>query len=291
MGGQVPPQRVNKEGPEHLVAAEEYLVGQPADRRVREQQEQAHDTPQLEGRTPSRNTFTAIQDIISSHIEDWENRQGNDQFDGLRPASPQQSEPAGDASPQATIQLGPDIETPEGNLVSTPPRSPLQTIPFEQPALESGTHAESPSPTLRPDDPVSAPAPLQRQPVISNKVCINMKIKRQGDWRDMQPLMVDPSNPSDVERMMQRYIRQGIRPLNTRLGMLSAQHGFASITGDETNMILFLPDGELVLEGETIDSATRFHAEAVIQSAAGRKRAAEEDISRPYHPRKMRQWD
>jgi hypothetical protein len=121
-----------------------------------------------------------------------------------------------------------------------------------------------------------------------------MKIKRQGDWRDIRLLMVDPSNPSDVERierMMQRYIRRGIRPLNTRLGMLSAQHGFASITADETNMILFLPDGELVLEGETIDSARRFHTEAVIQSAAGRKRAAEEDISLSSQPRKMRQWD
>lgn len=118
-----------------------------------------------------------------------------------------------------------------------------------------------------------------------------MKIKRLGIWRDMQPLKVDPFNPSDVERMMQRYIRQGMRPLNTRLGMLPAHHAFASVTGDGTNTILFLPDGELVLEGETLDAASRFHAEAVTAPVAGQKRLAEEDISQSYHARKMRQWD
>ena len=90
--------------------------------------------------------------------------------------------------------------------------------------------------------------------------------------------------------MMQRSASAN-RPLNTHLGMLLPDDGFASITADKTNMILFLPDGELVLEGETIESARKFHAKAVIQSAAGRKRAAEEDISRSYHPRKARQLD
>jgi hypothetical protein len=117
-----------------------------------------------------------------------------------------------------------------------------------------------------------------------------MKIKRQGAWRDMHPIMVDPSNPSDLERMVQRYILQGLRPFNTRLGMLNARDCFASITGDGTNIILFIPDGELVIDGETLETAAFFYSNAVAQIQARRKRAAEEDISQAYHPRKMRQW-
>ena len=70
--------------------------------------------------------------------------------------------------------------------------------------------------------------------------------------------------------------------------MLPAGDCFESIMGDGTRMILFLPDDELILDDETLEEASKFHAEAVTQPAAGRKRAAEEDISRPYHDRKMR---
>ena len=68
----------------------------------------------VEEAPPSRNTFTAIQDILSSHIEDSGKHQGNDQVKKsvTFPASPQQqSESVGDAYPQATIQLGQDIDT------------------------------------------------------------------------------------------------------------------------------------------------------------------------------------
>jgi hypothetical protein len=60
--------------------------------------------------TSNRNTFTAIQDLISSQKENWENRPGNDQLDGVHPASPQQQ--SGNTNPQATIQLASDRETP-----------------------------------------------------------------------------------------------------------------------------------------------------------------------------------
>ena len=107
----------------------------------------------------------------------------------------------------------------------------------------------------------------------------------------MLPLIVDPSNLSDLERLLQRYIRQEMRPLSTKLNMLPAGDCFDSIMGDGTRMVLFLPNDELILDDETLEAALKFHAEAVTQPAAGRKRAAEEDISRPHHARKMRHWD
>ena len=106
----------------------------------------------------------------------------------------------------------------------------------------------------------------------------------------MQPLMVDPCNTSILKRAIDRYLQEGIRPLNIRLGILPSRHCFASIIGDGTNTVLLLPDGELIREGKTIEDASRFHAEAPAQSVAGYKRPAEEDISRLNHAPKMRQW-
>jgi hypothetical protein len=56
-------------------------------------------------------------------------------------------------------------------------------------------------------------------------------------------------------------------------------------------MILFLPDGEIVLDDETLDNAARFHADAVAVATLERKGAAEDDLSRIHHARKMRHWD
>ena len=56
-------------------------------------------------------------------------------------------------------------------------------------------------------------------------------------------------------------------------------------------MILFLPDDELVFDDGTRDAALKFHAEAATQPAAGRKRAAEEDISHSHHTWTMRHGD
>ena len=99
-----------------------------------------------------------------------------------------------------------------------------------------------------------------------------MKTKQQGAWRDMLPPMVDPSNPCDLERLLQRYIRQEMRPLSTKLNMLPAGDCFDSIMADGTRMVLFLPDDGLILDDETLDEASKFHAEAVTQPVALDKR-------------------
>ena len=240
--------------------------------------------------TADRNTFTRIQDNLSSWIQEWEPRQLDDQpasspSDSLQ----QQPGPAEEANPQANDQWESDTEAAERESVSTP-RSPPQDTSSHQPVRESGTRTESTYSDLTPQQPVFEPTPPQRQTITSNKVCIKMKIKHQGAWRDMQPLMVDPSNTSVLERAIDRYLRDGIRPLNTQLGILPSRHCFASITGDGTNTVLLLPDRELILEGEMVEDASRFHAEATAQPVAGHKRPAEEDISQLNHARKMRPW-
>jgi hypothetical protein len=241
--------------------------------------------------TADRNTFTRIQDNLSSLIQEWESRQVDDQLASSPSDSPQQPPgPAEDPNPHANDQWGSGVDAAERESVSTL-RSPPQATSSEQPVLESGTRSESTHLDLTPQQPVFEPTPPQRQAIRSNKVCIKMKIKHQGTWRDMQPLMVDPRNTSVLERAIDRYLREWIRPLNTHLGILPSRHCFASLTGDGTNTVLLLPDGELILEGETVEDASRFHAEATAQPMAGHKRPAEEDISRFNHARKMRQWN
>jgi hypothetical protein len=75
------------------------------------------------------------------------------------------------------------------------------------------------------------------------------------------------------------------------LGKLPTRHCFALITGDRTNTILFLPDVELVLDGETLDTASQFHADALALAIVEHKRVAEDDLSRAHHARKMRHWE
>jgi hypothetical protein len=102
--------------------------------------------------------------------------------------------------------------------------------------------------------------------------------------------MVDPSNPSDAEGVMRDYIHKRIRPFNTSLRIIGGKDCFKSVIGDRTNMILLIPDGELDINGETLDTASKFRADGLAQAEPGRKRTASDNISRFYHPRKIRRW-
>jgi hypothetical protein len=39
-----------------------------------------------------------------------------------------------------------------------------------------------------------------------NRVHINFKVKERGIWRDIPPLIVDSSDPSEVERVAEKYM-------------------------------------------------------------------------------------
>jgi hypothetical protein len=102
--------------------------------------------------------------------------------------------------------------------------------------------------------------------------------------------MVDPSNPSDAEGVMRDYIRKRIRPFNTSMRMIGGKDCFKSVIGDGTNTILLIPDRELDINGETLDAASKFRNDALARAEPGRKRTASDNISRFYHPRKIRRW-
>lgn len=248
-------------------------------------QERGQNTQELQ-RAPDRNTFQGIQNLLSSYIHNLENGQVSDEAKRLDSALPDHQSPMPDEeAPQVAIQRISDTENQSPSPLSTPARSPcLASFPEER-VPDDTPLAEDSEPTLAQPTPVTPPVPRSPKP---HRTRINMKVKRHGAWRDMQPVMVDPNNTADFERRVDRYIREGLRPLNTRLGMLPTRHCFALITDDGTNMILFLPDGEIVLDDETLDNAARFHTDAVAGATLERKRAAEDDLSRIHHARKMR---
>lgn len=245
------------------------------------------DRPELQ-RAPERNTFQRIQDLISSNIDDLENGQVSDEAGGLDSTlTDHQSLTHDDEVLQVGKRHVSGIENQNPSPVSTPAGSPRLAVFPEENVADGTSLGEDSQPTLARPAPVAAPVPRSPRP---DKIRINMKVKRHGAWRDMQPIMVDPNNTADFERRVNRYIRDGLQPLSTRLGMLPTRHCFALITDDQTNMILFLPDGEIVLDDETLENATRFHADAVAGATFERKRAAEDDLSRNYHAQKIPRW-
>jgi hypothetical protein len=122
-----------------------------------------------------------------------------------------------------------------------------------------------------------------------NQVRINMKIREGGIWIDLPHLMVDFSDLSDFESVMLDYIRKGIRPFDTGLGMMHPKECFSTVIGNGTNTILLIPgDAGLDINDDVLSSASKIHANAISEAKLGQKRVAEDDISRFYHARKMR---
>jgi hypothetical protein len=136
------------------------------------------------------------------------------------------------------------------------------------------------APTSQPDSsagmepPAVTPLSEQRS---DNKVRIKFEIRERFLWREASSIVVDPSNPSEVVRKAREYMREGLRILDTKLRMLSPDECFRVVTENKTNTILLIPQKELVIDDELIDSAADLHAKRVGA-----------DISRFYPPPKRR---
>jgi hypothetical protein len=52
--------------------------------------------------------------------------------------------------------------------------------------------------------------PLIEETSEENRVQINFKVKKRGIWRDIPPLLVDSSDPSEVERVAKKCMWKGL---------------------------------------------------------------------------------
>lgn len=90
--------------------------------------------------------------------------------------------------------------------------------------------------------------PLARQ--TPHAICIMYKVWERSGWRTSHSLDVDPSDPSEVERVAVKYMRKRIRLFDTELNILTPQGCFEAATADERNIILLIPETGIDISGE-----------------------------------------
>ncbi|KAI9770687.1 MAG: hypothetical protein M1839_003071 [Geoglossum umbratile] len=156
----------------------------------------------------------------------------------------------------------------------------------EEQAKETKVHTQDPQPALQPEQSSTLAATNLAAASSSrstNTVRIDFKVRERGIWKDIPPFTVNLSDPSEVEYVAIENLRKGIRTFDTNLRMLAPNECFEAVTGNGTNTILLIPQEELVIDDEMLNSAAEIHAKAVSQ---GLKRVATDDISRFHHYRK-----
>ncbi|KIW35777.1 uncharacterized protein PV06_11881, partial [Exophiala oligosperma] len=88
------------------------------------------------------------------------------------------------------------------------------------------------------------------------QVCIHFKIRENNIWRNVQSIWVDPSDPSEVMRVAKKNIRKGLRIFDTNMHLLTSDNCFEAVTTDGTNIIVLVPQRELDIDEQVLDSAS-----------------------------------
>jgi len=86
--------------------------------------------------------------------------------------------------------------------------------------------------------PVFSLLPIGMTP---HAIRITYKVWERSGWRTSHSLNVDPSDPSEVERVAVKYMRKRIRLFDTELNILTPQGCFEAATADGRNIILLIP--------------------------------------------------
>ena len=93
---------------------------------------------------------------------------------------------------------------------------------------------------------------LQLVPPPPSKIRIEFKILDREVWMTERSLLVDPSEPSEVERVAKKYTRKGIRPFDTSLNLLVPRHCFQTVTTNGTNTVLLIKDDGLHVDSQLV---------------------------------------
>jgi hypothetical protein len=88
----------------------------------------------------------------------------------------------------------------------------------------------------------------------TTKIRINYKIHERGAWRTADSLLVDRSDPSEVERVAKKYMRKRIRLFDTTLNILTPQECFEAALADKAGTIFLIPEAEMKIDEELEES-------------------------------------
>ncbi|KAH6670148.1 hypothetical protein B0J14DRAFT_112537 [Halenospora varia] len=112
---------------------------------------------------------------------------------------------------------------------------------------------------------------LRQKQFEQKEVQIHFKSWSEGNWKALPSVSVHPSSPSLIERLSKKYLRKGFRTFDTRLQMLSPGECFRAAVDNRTHTILLVPQDDLDIDNEKLDSASKVHANA-LKSIIGSKR-------------------
>jgi hypothetical protein len=83
-------------------------------------------------------------------------------------------------------------------------------------------------------------------------VRIEFKIHERDDWRTVRSLLVDSSDPSEVERVATKYMRKGIRAFDSSLNLLVPRMCFEAAIADGSNTILLVPENTIQVNNQVV---------------------------------------
>ncbi|KAG9241126.1 hypothetical protein BJ878DRAFT_558879 [Calycina marina] len=92
-------------------------------------------------------------------------------------------------------------------------------------------------------------------------VRIEFKIDERGIWRTVRSLLVDISDPSEVERVAKKYMRKGIRPFDSSGNVLVPRTCFQAATADGSNTILLVPENSIKVKNQLVVPASKIMLE------------------------------
>lgn len=81
-------------------------------------------------------------------------------------------------------------------------------------------------------------------------MCIDFKLLIDGEWKTQQSVVVDPAEPSAVQRQAAKYMRNGMGIFDSENHMLRPQNCFGRVTGDGTRAIYLLPEWNAIKSRE-----------------------------------------
>ncbi|OAF55374.1 hypothetical protein VC83_08336 [Pseudogymnoascus destructans] len=101
-------------------------------------------------------------------------------------------------------------------------------------------------------------ASIPEVPPPPSKIRIEFKILDEEVWMTERSLLVDPSEPSEVERVTKKYMRKGMRPFDTSFNFIVPQTCFQAVTTDGTNTVFLIKEdginNQLVVFDPTSDA-------------------------------------
>ncbi|KAG4414646.1 hypothetical protein IFR04_012217 [Cadophora malorum] len=87
-------------------------------------------------------------------------------------------------------------------------------------------------------------------------VRIEFKIRERDVWRTDRSLLVDLSDPSEVERVAKKYMRKAIRPFDSSLNLLVPRTCFQAATADGSNTILLVREDDIEVNNQLVLSVS-----------------------------------